>query len=77
MARISTERSIRIYDDDHGWFVRVGPDGDSLGMCQISYHEDEKDTRLERSLSLPWEHAEALAKAILDLAAQHKADQQP
>jgi hypothetical protein len=64
--RISTEHSARIYDDDLGWFLSVGPDSDGLELCRIAYSEDGAK---DREFTVPWEHAEALARAIYDLMA--------
>lgn len=65
MARISIERSIKIYDDDHGWYVEVGADADGLGLCRIAYVEDGDRTR---EMTIPWHHASALSSALRELA---------
>jgi hypothetical protein len=67
MPRISVERSIRVYDDDKGWYVQVGPDPDGLDLCRILYSE----THQQREVIIPWPHAQELAKAITELSAHH------
>jgi hypothetical protein len=66
--RISVEHHARVYDDDHGWHVEVGPDGDGLDLCRIAYIEDGAP----REIIIPWPHAEAVANAIFDLAPRAK-----
>lgn len=70
---ISVEHSARVYDDDHGWHVEVGPDGDGLGLCRIAYVEGDS----EHTIIIPWPHAEAVANAIFDLAPRAKPAQDP
>lgn len=69
--RLSTEHTIRVYDDDHGFFVQIGPDRDGLDLCEIAYFEDAKTER--RNINLSWAHARAVAEAILKLAPEHEA----
>lgn len=65
---LETEHSARVYDNDHGFYVSVGPDRDGLGLCEMLYRDGDKDA-VERSFSVSWEHAEQFAKAILDVCA--------
>lgn len=64
--RISYERIIKVFDDNRGWFVQVGPDGDGLELCSIAYHEGDSHDR-SREIVIPWAHAAAVARAILEL----------
>lgn len=61
MARTSVEHFARVYDDDHGFFVEVSEDKDSLGLCRISY--EEHDAR-PREIVISWDMAHKLADAI-------------
>jgi hypothetical protein len=70
-TKISVEHTIRVYDDNHGWFISIGPDRDGLGLCRVAYQESEDDSQSMREISMPWEHARAVAMAILKLATEH------
>lgn len=63
-TRVSSEFSARIFNDDTGDFIMVGPDGDALDLCQIEKHEKGGPTI---TMIIEWETAEALARAILKL----------
>lgn len=72
MPRISTEHFARIYDDDKGWHVEVGPDKDGLNLCRIAYCEGP--IQADREIIIPWEHALAVAKAIHSLAPKNNSE---
>jgi hypothetical protein len=65
MADTSTEYFARIHNDIGGYYTEVGPDGDCLGLCRISYLENSK---LQREIILTWSDAVEVAKAIIELA---------
>lgn len=70
MSNITTETLVRVYDDDHGWFVQVGPDADGLGLCEIRYEEEGRKT----SIIIPWSVAERVGIAIGDMS---RANEEP
>ena len=64
--KISVEHFTRVYDDMGGWYVQIGSDRDGLDLCEILYREGNPDKGPE--ILLPWAHAKAVARAILELA---------
>lgn len=67
--RISVERTVRVYDDDHGFFVEAGPDSGGLGLCRIAYSDGDS---AKHEIVIPWEMARALAGALDELASHEK-----
>ena len=66
----SVELSRRIYDDDYGACIQVGPDGDGLGCVEVrtpdaASKEHFGDIRFTVSPQL----AKLLGKAMIDAAA--------
>lgn len=65
MTRVTLETIRRVYDDDHGACIEVGPDGDSLGYVEIrTTGESNVEFWGELRLTLPKEFALKLAEAI-------------
>ena len=64
--RLTTEYRARVYNDDHGYFVEAAPDGDGLGLCQLTYSDGGADAK-PISFCISWDMAEALANAIDDI----------
>jgi len=60
------EKSVRVYDDKTGAYVRVGPDRDGLDLCEISYNEGKQPMEDEKIIIMPWGMARLLAEAIQD-----------
>lgn len=75
MTKYTTEYRARVYDDDHGFFVEVRDDGDSIGLCELAYSDGDKDAE-ERLFAISWEHAERFAQAIL-LTVKARSDANP
>lgn len=61
--RVSAEYGCRIYNDDHGYWVEVKPDGDGLDLCQITYSDGDANAET-KTITLPWEMADKLAMVI-------------
>lgn len=64
MPRYTTETSVRIYNDESGDYIYVGPDSDGLDLVSI-YWSDGKTGELP--VTMEKERAVLLAKAILNL----------
>lgn len=44
-GNFSLELSAKVWDDDHGCFIQVGPDSDGLDLVEMKqYNEDNKCT---------------------------------
>ena len=57
------EVHVKIYDDDSGDYIEIGPDADGIEGCiDIRDHQGEKVTKLE---ALPIELARKLADALI------------
>lgn len=67
MSRLSAERSCKIYDDDHGYWVSIGPCADGLEAAEIVYSDGDKDAK-RITIVLPWDHMVALGHAIIETA---------
>jgi hypothetical protein len=63
--RVSLETIRRVYDDDNGCFIEVGPDSDSLGCVEIrTTGEKNKGHWGEIRFAVPKQFALQLAEAI-------------
>jgi hypothetical protein len=60
--RITTDFQTRIWNADNGTSVKVRPDSDGLGLCEIAYH-DGGDAK-EVSFLITWGMAAALSDAL-------------
>lgn len=60
----SVETYTRVYNDNHGGYVQIGPDSDGLGLCEIRYVEEEQAA----TMIVPWQMALLVADAIRNLA---------
>lgn len=69
--RISTEYRARVYNDEHGYYAEVAPDGDGLGLCQLTYSDGDKDAK-PISFCITWAMAEALANAIKEVSVHNE-----
>ena len=72
--KYETEMHLRVYDNRHGDCIVIRPDGDALGLIQIT--AVESSGVVEQSMIIgPPEQAELVAKAILrlceDIRARH------
>lgn len=65
MTRFTTEFSARVYNDDTGTYVQIGPDRDGLGLCRLVHGEAGVE---EIEIHMSWDQATAVANAILDIA---------
>lgn len=61
-VKFSDETFVRIHDGD-GNFWQVGPDQDSLGLCEITYYEGD-DPKPMKEMRMPWEAAVMLSRGI-------------
>ena len=61
----STERVNQIWNDDHGERIEVGPDSDSLDLCEVRSVSD--DGVIGARIVMQPEQAVLVAKAILEL----------
>lgn len=59
----TSEKFIRVYDDKHGFYTQIGPDGDGLDLAEMLYIEEDKKV----SFVLDKRHMVETAKAILEL----------
>jgi hypothetical protein len=58
----TVERYTKVWDDQHGCHISVGPDRDALDLVEIRYIDDQgKDIA---SFAIPKEMAKLLGKAI-------------
>lgn len=67
---VSTEINAKVFNDNSGDYVEIGPDPDALGLYQL--------TKVEKGgpsicMILEWEVAEAVADAIIMLR-QHRGE---
>jgi hypothetical protein len=65
MAAYTIERVIKVYDDDNGEYVYVGPDGDGLDMVELRAYTE--GNRITSRLAMTKEQALLVAKAIKEL----------
>ncbi len=42
----TSEMEIKIWNDEDGTYIRIGPDGDGLDILTISYHDDRAKERM-------------------------------
>ncbi len=68
MNRVSTEFRVRVYDDDHGFYVEARPDSDGLGLCEFAYSDGDADAK-EIRFCVSWAMASTFADAILKVSA--------
>jgi hypothetical protein len=61
----TAEKNIRVYNDDDGDYVYVGPDGDSLDLVEIRYVDPKG--KIGDRIIITKEQALIVARAILDL----------
>lgn len=66
-TKFTKETFVRIYDDDGGNFYQVGPDRDSLDLCEISSNDGDQ-RQPTHYVTIPWKAAKLLAEAILEVA---------
>lgn len=59
------ERVIRVWNDDHGTHIHVGPDGDGLDLVEI--RNVDEDGSIVTSITMPAEQAVKVAEAVLEL----------
>ena len=74
MSKASIEIIRRVYDEDEGRFITVGPDPDGLDAVQISVEESEKDYWGEVCLTLSPALARKLAEALIARAGEAEGD---
>lgn len=65
--RLTTEYRARVYNDEHGYYAEVAPDGDGLGLCQLTYSDGNADAK-PISFCITWAMAESLAEAIIEVS---------
>jgi len=58
----SLEKVIKIWDDDHGTHIDVGPDSDGLGLVEIKQFDE--DNKCINRIVMTQEEAILLAEAI-------------
>lgn len=61
---VSVEITRRVYNDDSGEFVQIGPDGDGLGICHIHFEDGD----LTHDFYITKEHARAVGEQLIKLA---------
>jgi hypothetical protein len=66
MANYSTETFVKVFDDDNGFHILIGPDRDGLECCEIRY-VDAADKN-QPSIVMDWPMAVMVAQAVLALA---------
>lgn len=62
--RISVEHIIRIFDDDTGESIEVGPDSDGLDLIEI--RRQSKDGKVTQNLILHPDEVKHVAEALLE-----------
>ena len=71
--RYEIETHLRVYDNRHGDHIIVRPDGDGLGLVQLTLVPDSDPASGDRFVIGPPEKAELVAKAILRLCEDMRA----
>lgn len=61
----SSETHIKVWDDECGSYIQVGPDADSLGLIEL--RAIESDGREHSRMTMVVEQAKLVADAILEL----------
>lgn len=61
MSRYSREQIFRIYDDDLGFYVEIGPDGDGLDAVELRYCEKNQ---VHQRMVLPQGSEDLIAESI-------------
>jgi hypothetical protein len=64
--KFSIETTTRVYNDDDGSYVSIGPDTDGLDLCRIAYSDDGKTVAKE--ITMPWAQAMLIAGMIKERA---------
>ncbi len=64
------EHEIKVFDDENGGFVSVGPDRDGLGLVELRQNDDGKEVV---RISMTLEHAQAFGKALTEYLGMVKA----
>lgn len=59
------EHVIKVWDDDNGTHVYVGPDADGLELVELRYVDE--DGEIGARISMPSDQAIKVAEAILEL----------
>jgi hypothetical protein len=72
--RLSIEKIARVYDDDHGHYWQVGPDGDGLDLVEL--RSVGSDGKVVERLTLPTEVAAMICPLIIELVKQLDAQRQ-
>ena len=76
--RHTLEHLYRVYNDDHGHYIEIGPDGDGIDLIEI--RSCNKDGKIESSgnarVTMPYEQAVLVAQALNKYLAQF-ADELP
>lgn len=67
MTTHTVEHHMRIYDDQHGWFVTVRPDRDTGDSCEIAWNDGDALPQDERTITIPWTMARLVAEAIIGI----------
>jgi hypothetical protein len=76
--KVSTEVFRRVYNDDHGSYIQVGPDADALDLVEIrTTNPLSKEYFGDFRLVLHPEFALALAFAIISAAEEAQRSAQP
>jgi hypothetical protein len=68
MATYSLETFQRIYDDQHGSYIQIGPDPDGLGMVAIRSYE--RDGKLEAYMVFTPEQVSLLTQALAKVTSE-------
>lgn len=67
----SVELYRKVYDDDHGVCIEVGPDSDGLGVVQVRTPDAaSKEYFGDIRFTVPKEMAAILGKALIDAASE-------
>jgi hypothetical protein len=61
--KFTDETFVRIYDDKTGDYWQVGPDRDSLGLCEIGFYSGGTQ-KPENYLVVPWAVALMMSRSI-------------
>jgi len=72
MANYSLETFQRIYNDQNGEYIQIGPDADALGLVQIRSYR--RNGELEGHMTFTPEQATLLAQALANVTSELEKD---
>ena len=65
MGKYTVDHVIKVWDDQNGTHVYVGPDGDGLELAELRYVDE--DGKIGDRIALPKEMMVEVARAVLAL----------